>query len=641
MTRRRLLPFFLFGSVLSAQPSSPPPLAAPLRELPWGQLNFLHTTDIHGWWGGHLQEPSFSADWGDYISFAKHLRDRADADGSDLLLIDTGDRIEGNAIYDSSKPRGKFTYEIAKEQSIDLICSGNHELYKAASADGEFYHTVPDFAGNYLASNLDIINPNTGKREPLAPRFKKFATKNQGIRILAFGFIFDFTGNDNNTFITRVADTVKESWFRDAISDEDLDLILVYGHVDIRSPEYALLYQRIRTAHPTTPIQFFGGHSHIRDYHIFDTSSVALESGRYMETLGFMSISGLRTSSSPQDPKLTFQRRYIDNNLYSLHHHSSKNNTTFPTPHGVNVTSAIGSARQSLSLNHRYGCAPRDLWVSRRPYPHPESIFTWLATELLPQSISPSSPKKKAIVLLNTGGIRFDIFKGPFTKDTKFLVSPFTSGVRYIKNVPWKAASRLLGLLNNEGPIVEAMSEGNTYLKPPEHVAAQYRSHLYSSFPSENDVYAHAPQAQKPLFPSPPPPASSPNQGGDDNKVLFPGYTTYDDAGTDGDDTIHTTIPFYAVPNCIQATINFKANASSAANDDSTVDVNVEANSEMETVDVMYNEFIEKWILLALEFLGEKYSVEDTRVYKGGRSFTDIMTDWVEEHWHVDGECPT
>src|SRR5262245_28461272 len=84
--------------------------------------------------------PSYSADWGDYVSFAKHLHDRADAEGSDLLLIDTGDRIEGNAIYDSSKPRGKFTYEIAKEQSIDLICSGNHELYKAESADGEFYH---------------------------------------------------------------------------------------------------------------------------------------------------------------------------------------------------------------------------------------------------------------------------------------------------------------------------------------------------------------------------------------------------------------------------------------------------------------------------------------------------------------------
>ena len=40
----------------AAQPSAPSPIAAPLRDLPWGQLNFLHTTDSHGWHAGHLQE---------------------------------------------------------------------------------------------------------------------------------------------------------------------------------------------------------------------------------------------------------------------------------------------------------------------------------------------------------------------------------------------------------------------------------------------------------------------------------------------------------------------------------------------------------------------------------------------------------
>jgi 2',3'-cyclic-nucleotide 2'-phosphodiesterase (5'-nucleotidase family) len=39
-----------------AQPSAPEPVAAPMRALPWGQLNFLQTTDTHGWHAGHLQE---------------------------------------------------------------------------------------------------------------------------------------------------------------------------------------------------------------------------------------------------------------------------------------------------------------------------------------------------------------------------------------------------------------------------------------------------------------------------------------------------------------------------------------------------------------------------------------------------------
>ncbi len=48
--------WFLFAAVRAAQPSAPSPVPAPLRELIWGQLNFLHTTDTHGWHGGHLQE---------------------------------------------------------------------------------------------------------------------------------------------------------------------------------------------------------------------------------------------------------------------------------------------------------------------------------------------------------------------------------------------------------------------------------------------------------------------------------------------------------------------------------------------------------------------------------------------------------
>ena len=109
------------------QPSAPAPVSAPLRDLPWGDLNFLHTTDTHGWIAGHLSEASYSADWGDYISFAEHMRKKADDDDKDLLLIDTGDRIEGNGLYDASHPKGNYSRDIFDQQEIDLICIGNHE----------------------------------------------------------------------------------------------------------------------------------------------------------------------------------------------------------------------------------------------------------------------------------------------------------------------------------------------------------------------------------------------------------------------------------------------------------------------------------------------------------------------------------
>ena len=64
-----------------------------MRDLIWGKLNFLHTTDTHGWHGGHLQEPQYSADWGDYVSFAEHMRKKADQDGVDLLLVSDNDLV--------------------------------------------------------------------------------------------------------------------------------------------------------------------------------------------------------------------------------------------------------------------------------------------------------------------------------------------------------------------------------------------------------------------------------------------------------------------------------------------------------------------------------------------------------------------
>jgi 2',3'-cyclic-nucleotide 2'-phosphodiesterase (5'-nucleotidase family) len=56
MIDRILLVSSVVGCSLAVQPSAPEPIAAPLRELQWGDLNFFHTSDTHGWHAGHLQE---------------------------------------------------------------------------------------------------------------------------------------------------------------------------------------------------------------------------------------------------------------------------------------------------------------------------------------------------------------------------------------------------------------------------------------------------------------------------------------------------------------------------------------------------------------------------------------------------------
>jgi 2',3'-cyclic-nucleotide 2'-phosphodiesterase (5'-nucleotidase family) len=106
------------------------------------------------------------------------------------------------------------------------------------------------------------------------------AKNDQGYKIMAFGLLYDFTGNTNVTKVTRAVDLVKESWFLDAINyNETIDLFLLLGHNPVRDSTFSLVHNTIRAARPDIPIQIFGGHSHIRDLVVYDDMSVGLESG--------------------------------------------------------------------------------------------------------------------------------------------------------------------------------------------------------------------------------------------------------------------------------------------------------------------------------------------------------------------------
>ncbi|KAL1872287.1 hypothetical protein VTK73DRAFT_1669 [Phialemonium thermophilum] len=595
----------LINLATASQPGAARPVAAPMRNLQWGQINFLHTTDTHGWHGGHLQESQYSADWGDYVSLAEHLRRRADAEGRDLLLVDTGDRVEGNGLYDASSPKGRYYYDIFREQAIDIICTGNHELYQAPTADGEFQRTVPNFQGKYIASNLDYIEPESGKRVPMAQRYKRFRTKNQNLDIVAFGFLFDFTGNANNTVVQPVRDTIKEPWFQEAIREQP-DLFVVIGHVGARMQEFKDIFQAIRRQNWFTPIAFFCGHVHVRDAAQYDAKALALGSGRYFESIGWMSIDGISKSKDmATSASVSFQRRYLDNNLLGFYHHTGLNSSTFPTERGRKVSKMIADARAALDLDHIYGCAPKDLWMTRTPYPGPDSIYSWLENEVLPDVVVNEERKHiPRLGIINTGTIRFDIFKGPFTKDTTYIVSPFLSGLKYIPDVPYKVAKKVIKILNNGGPILSSPDVANPrFMAIPEQIT-----------PREPPVQP-APEAVFDVLPD--------QDGGqkalgdpDRQPALVAGYTTKDDLGSDGDDAVHSPLNFYNVPNCIQAEIGFPADA------------------EPETVDLVFLDFIQPWLILALKFSGGDYREEDTVPYLNG-TLTELMVGWIKENWKI------
>jgi 2',3'-cyclic-nucleotide 2'-phosphodiesterase (5'-nucleotidase family) len=109
--------------------------------------------------------------------------------------------------------------------------------------------------------------------------------RSTGVRIMAFGVLYDFTGNSNVSRITKASTLVTQSWFLDAVNTtQPVDLFVVLGHNPVRtnvsSSTLGTVYQAIRKLKPDTPIQFFGGHTHIRDFFVYDNKATGLEAGK-------------------------------------------------------------------------------------------------------------------------------------------------------------------------------------------------------------------------------------------------------------------------------------------------------------------------------------------------------------------------
>ena len=262
---------------------------------------------------------------------------------------------------------------------------------------------------------------------------------------MSFGVLYDFTGNSNVSKVIKAADLVKESWFLDAIQyPEPVDLFLVIGHNPIRptagGSTFGTIYNAIRALRPDTPIQGFGGHTHIRDFVVYDDKSTGLESGRYCETVGWLAMSGINSSSfrgnmkprgvpNPTQPAvkvptptsssssgLVYQRRYLDfNRLTFAFHAVGSQDNTFDYHSGQRVTNLITTDRKELNLTALYGCAPATYCQSCQPFGAPGNIFPLLSTALSATVINQSRADVPRLIVLNTGSVRFDLVKGPFT----------------------------------------------------------------------------------------------------------------------------------------------------------------------------------------------------------------------------------
>ncbi|KAF1848677.1 ser/Thr protein phosphatase family [Cucurbitaria berberidis CBS 394.84] len=608
------------------QPDAQNATTSPRGPLEWGQINFLHTTDTHGWLEGHIKEKNYGADWGDYVSFTKQMKKKAHKLGVDLLLVDTGDLHDGAGLSDATSPNGIVSNVIFENIDYDLLTIGNHELYVSEIAYETFNNFSKVYGDKYLTSNVQIKNPVTQQFEYVGAKYRYFTTK-QGLRIMAFGVLFDFTGNSNVSKVIKAADMVQQPWFNQAVNyTKPIDLFVLIGHNPVRttvsSSTIGTVFKAIRSIKPDIPIQAFGGHTHIRDFVVYDNKATGLESGRYCETLGWLAISGIESSTckAEQKPKgvphptqsatpvkstgtvsasvhlpsstspstLRYARRYLDWNRLTFAYHAvgSQRYTSFDEARGHRVTSEITSERSRLNLTSLYGCSPETYCQYCKPFLAEGNIFKLLQTALATVVVNETRKDVPRLIIINTGSIRFDLAKGPFTYDDSFIVSPFDDAFQFIPNVPYEQASKVLSILNagafqrkkrdlettdfNFSPV---LADRDTCIDPP-------LTHHYDGLTRRSKQGGRLIRRQ--------------------STAPTPGYTTSDDFGTDGDDTIHSRIPNFSQPNDLQANASFPVDG-----------------SVPKTVDLVFLDFIASYIVNALNRpdVGGAYSLSQVSYY--------------------------
>lgn len=171
-----------------------------------------------------------------------------------------------------------------------------------------------------------------------------------------------------------------------------------------------------------------------------------LASGRYFETVGFMSVDKLKSDA------LHFERRYLDNNRETYRYHTNAFAPRFDTWRGLDISAELTRLFTEFELSHTFGISPRTYYRTRYPVSSPKSVYNLLLERVFPSLIQRSDRQNpQPLFILNSGSVRFDIGKGPFTVDSQSLVFPFINRNYYIPDVPSDVASKILASMNEIG----------------------------------------------------------------------------------------------------------------------------------------------------------------------------------------------
>ena len=478
--------------------------------LVYQDVNILAVTDVHAWIAGGdrqtseydppITHTSLDATFGDLISFAARTKAAAQAQGKDIFLVDNGDIVDGTGLSNVVDDHCTDILPLYATVPFDALNCGNHELYdnktlRAFKSSGY----IAGWKGSYLTSNL-AWSDGVKAGESIGAKFKLLVGPTSGVRLLAFGFMYDMLRTEGRCAavdLITVESTVTSSWFTAALTATHLDAVLILAHMDAHEPLLATIVSAIRKVLPEIPIQIIAGHSHVRATAMIDPRAAVFEPGNYFNTVGFASFdlppstpmrkrkerrkdvaeSVSSNATALDDASIKFTFIDLDTSIAHLASSVGTISSKLPTTAGAALTAAIAAKRAELGLSTVLGC-------STKHYAQGAELNALYFGQVVPEELFTPPRNASQFFIQSTSGLRYDLYQGNVTVDDCFYILPFKDTFSIIRLQTAATLKKLLVELNHAPPPAAHWRASAATASP----SRVFGGSFYDSFPSLSGV---------------------------------------------------------------------------------------------------------------------------------------------------------
>lgn len=505
---------------------------APVLPFPFGDINLVVLTDVHSWVAGHGNNEGrdhLDANYGDVVSFFEQMKKycySSDAssqhDCGDVWLVQNGDWIDGTGI--SMDGNATNLIEVLKQIPFDVLNTGNHDLYQdSVIEETRKKGGYLDWWGpRHLSSNV-YMNYDHSKNgllitgEPMSNQYH--VLKGRSSTVLVFGFIYNMENPSNLVTVQRVEEAVRESWFKDVLQDTSIgyNAILVMLHAGMDDPSVGIILKEIRSITSSSsidpegdlPVQFVAGHTHQRRHTIADSQSTVVESGRYLDTIGWISFpnadtirrekeehhsddrvlqnesmlpisagsNNATTATTATTSTVVIEKTFVTNLFRHMfldaNRKALRNVLGIPSPEdaifygdddefqtdlGVDIAHFIKKTRDSMGLTSKIGCAPMDYFLERSMV-YENSLWALFRDAVGPYALATVAkksnttlPPSNRALFMSQDSWRYGLYGGNhLTVDDIIAVSPFDEPIYKVSVLPCASIQELKRRMNDDG----------------------------------------------------------------------------------------------------------------------------------------------------------------------------------------------